>query len=252
MNSSGFRRSGDLPRVKRSKPITKAAIQKAIAAIKATKKAVTLTKLATALRVKVADLRPVLAQEQISVGSPAAPEIQKSDIQGALAKLEAEAKPVTITAVAIALKVSPARLRKAWEKFRFERPRRGRPPVLDRQEDDIDKAIRGWKGSDKDLAAELGITREAIRQRRERLGLPTEEARRKDVAMELLQAGGQPGVIAVQTGFDRQTVKRWLRQLQEDPICACARKAIHKAKPSHLYPSLCRKCAPANSQPTAR
>ena len=202
----------------------------------------TLTRLASLLNVPYGDLRFRMQELEISPLRLPAERITKSQIEEAIKELGGA---TTITAVAVHLSVSPARLKRAWDIFGFPEPNRGRPK-LDREADEIDTQIVDWKGTDTELATTLGLSKEAIRQRRTKLGVLTYEQRRKRQAQRDLLKQDRPALIAVRYGFTQATVKKWLSTMVDDPIClaryGCDRKATIKAKPTDVAPAICKGC----------
>lgn len=221
--------------------LTEAKIRKAIASLNKKPEAQrTLTQLSRILDVPYGDLRTKLREYQIGPLRDPLPEIKKSQIEAAFSKITGAP---TLTGVAILLGVSPARLKRAWETFGFKPPARGRPPET-RIEDEIDQRIRDHTGTDVALATELCITKEAIRQRREIMGLPTHEQRRKKFALFELLNGARPAVVAERFGFTVPSVKKWQTDLIKEPICLernCGKNATVKSDPEFIAPNLCKK-----------
>lgn len=76
--------------------------------------------------------------------------------------------------------------------------KRGRPPIENKQETDL---ILNWYGTDTALAEKLGMTKEAVRQKRNKLGKQLESKEWKQKAIDELKAGVRPSVVAVKYGY---------------------------------------------------
>jgi len=183
--------------------------------------------------------------EEIGITLPAKKQklVSKAMLIASIEKIRNQGKPVTITAVSLDLQISQNTIRNAWKEYGFPSPPRGKPKGQ-KPEDEIAIAIR-MRIPDNVIAKKYDRSREAIRQRREKMGLPAVNLEAKVTAYSRLLTGVRPAIVAAETGFALLTVRRWKKEIEEDPLCvaenfACARKATIKADPDHIAPSLCR------------
>lgn len=94
--------------------------------------------------------------------------------------------------------------------------KRGRPEVIDQEENDF---IKAWNGTDTQLAIELGklkgrtYTKEAIRQKRQKLGIELERQKWKNKALQELKDGVRPAIVAHKYGYALSTVEAWNNEL---------------------------------------
>jgi len=185
-------------------------------------------------------MRLVLPDQPFNGSAP----IERSAIEAVIKQIQEAGKPVTVTACAILLGVSTPRLSRFWALHGFPKPKRGKPPRGYR-EDATDQLIRGWRGDDAELARKLGCTREAIRQRRKRLGIRNYEAQRKFLALQALNRGIRPAIVAVQFGFTSKVCRKWLLEATQIAPCLCwpcVKRASVRAQPQDLFPTICRTC----------
>lgn len=107
-------------------------------------------------------------------------------------------------------------VRKLWIQAGLPMRRKGRPEIVDEEEN---KIILNWKGTDTALAKHLGnikgrsYTKEAIRQKRMKLGKILERQEWKNKALQELRDGIRPAIVARRYGYRLDTVEEWYYDL---------------------------------------